>query len=194
MKAEERCVPPLPSPGGRECAALPGVGRPRPSCFPGVTGHRDDGDQTGKLRSAPSPATDKNHLTAVRELPPKLSNSPTCETVLQIPRAPTTLEACGARSLSHAHTRPCPLPPTVRVLANPRPNRGRRGAHSSPFSWAARVVQGAPPASLSMGARLLSTHRVRGEKLRDPTGRLGEGAVERELGISGDTIIYGLDR
>ena len=39
--------------------------------------------------------------------------------------------------------------------------------------------QGAPPASLSMGARLLSTHRVRGEKLRDPTGRLGEGAVER---------------
>ena len=177
MKAEGHYVPPLPPPppppGGRECAAQPGVGRPRPSCFPGVTGHRDDGDQTGKLRSAPSPATDKNHLTAVRELPPKLSNSPTCETVLQIPRAPTTLEACGARSLSHAHTRPCPLPPTVQILANARPNRGHRGAHSSPFSRsAARLpLQGCSAPEHSPGERRKTARPYRAPR------RGGGGAV-----------------
>lgn len=46
----------------------------------------------------------------------KLSNSPTRESGLGIPGAPTTPEIRGARPLSHTDTRPCALPPTVKFL------------------------------------------------------------------------------
>ena len=124
-----------------------------------------------------------------------------CEALLLRPQTKTIWRRCGNFPPSYQtllHARRC-----CRHLALPRPwkpaVRGPFHTHTpGPARFLSRSKflqmpgqtevtevltrvpsQGAPPASLSMGARLLSTHRVRGEKLRDPTGRLGEGAVER---------------
>lgn len=130
VKAEERCVPPLPSPGGRECSSAR-VGRPRPSCFPGVTGHRDDGDQTGKLRSASFPGhrqkpSDGGAGTFL------LSNSPTCETCCRGLARP---RPWGLRCAVPFTRTPGPVRflPRSEFCKSP-PNRGRRGGHRVPSS------------------------------------------------------------
>lgn len=104
-----------------ESVAQSGVGRPRR--FAGAT---DLGDR--KLQGTPSPATDKTMPTAAGTSP-KLSNLPTRERVLRLPRVPATPEARGARPLSYTYTQPRPLLPMTRVLASPLPDRRRRDAH-----------------------------------------------------------------
>lgn len=152
MEAEGRCVPPLPRQAAERAAALPGPGGLVPPVSQGsrvveTTVTRQANCEALLLRPQTKPA-DGGAGTSPQVI--KLAD--------KRDGAADSLRAHDPGSLGCAV--PARFLPRSRVLANPRPNRGRRGSHSSPLSRAARVVQGAPTASLSRGACLLSTHPV----------------------------------